>query len=97
MKYKTFILVKLECFFKADVKQHGTVKDSIACLLKKIHSYQIPVTLVLHFAITGRSAGTLSENVIGNFRFEYKIEYLEEQDILGCRLHIIMLHTHLIL
>ena len=35
MKYKTFVLVKLECFSKADVKQHGTVKDSISCLLKK--------------------------------------------------------------
>jgi len=36
MKYKTLVLVKLERFFKADVKQQGTVKDSISCLLKEI-------------------------------------------------------------
>jgi len=29
------VLVKLECFFKANVKQQGTVKDSISCLLTK--------------------------------------------------------------
>ena len=33
---------------------------------------------------------------MGTFRSEYKIKYLQEQEILGCRLRIIMLQTHLI-